>query len=200
MVLVDFVCHLELRPEIGRVDLAREVAVAEVDPGVFVDLAAEELGAVGAFLAEDLGLLVELRVVDDYRSSFAHRVVLGLVEGVAAEVADGAEGPAFICAHHALRSVLDDHEPVTARDVHDGVHLAGYAGVVHAADDLGPVGYGRLNPLLVDVHGVRSDVGENKARAAEDRRVRGAGEGVAREDYLISGPQLAELESHVKGG
>lgn len=48
-VIIDLVRHFELRPEIGRVQLARQIAVAEIDPGVLVDLTAEELGAVVPF-------------------------------------------------------------------------------------------------------------------------------------------------------
>ncbi len=48
-----------LRPEEGGGDLAGQVGRADVDPGVLVHLAAEELAAVRALLADDLGALDE---------------------------------------------------------------------------------------------------------------------------------------------
>ena len=63
--LGDRVGLLQLRPEERRDDLARQVRRAEVDPGVLVDLAAEELAPVGALLPDDLGALDEPRVVDE---------------------------------------------------------------------------------------------------------------------------------------
>src|SRR5687768_8946042 len=71
---------IELRDQDGGEHVARQVARAEVDPGVLVDLAAEEAGAVGALLADDLGALLERAVVHDERAALAARHVLGVVE------------------------------------------------------------------------------------------------------------------------
>jgi len=55
---------LHLGPEEGGDQFAGEVGGADVDPGVLVDLAAEELAAVGAFFTDDFGAVSKGRVVD----------------------------------------------------------------------------------------------------------------------------------------
>ena len=122
---------LELRGEERGDDLARQVRRADVDPGVLVDLAAEELRAVGALLADDLGALDEARVVDEQRAALAGDDVLGLVEAQRAERADRAERLAAVGRQDALRGILDDRESVLRGDREDRVHLAADAGVVH---------------------------------------------------------------------
>ena len=88
---------LELRPQERRDDLARQIRRADVDPGVLVDLAAEELRAVGALLADDLGALDEARVVDQQRAALAGDDVLGLVEAERRRAAPmRAERPALV--------------------------------------------------------------------------------------------------------
>ena len=54
---LDLLAVLELGVEEGGQDVGGQVAGADVDPGVFVHLPAEEAAAVGAFLADDLGAL-----------------------------------------------------------------------------------------------------------------------------------------------
>ena len=63
--------------------LARQERRADVDPGVLVDLAAEELRSVGALLPDDLRALDEARVVDEQRAAFAGDDVLRLVKAEA---------------------------------------------------------------------------------------------------------------------
>ena len=71
---------LQLCPQKRGDHFARQIGRAEVDPGVLVDLAAEEVAAVGALLAEDLGALGEAQVVDQQRPALAGDEVLGFVE------------------------------------------------------------------------------------------------------------------------
>ena len=53
-VLVDLVSMQQLSPQVGSVQLAGQVAVTKIHPGVLVHLAAEELGAVGALFAQEI--------------------------------------------------------------------------------------------------------------------------------------------------
>ena len=99
-----------------REDVGRQIARADVDPGVLVDLAAEEPAAVGALLADDLGALDELRVVDEQRAALAAGEVLGLVEALRRQRAERAERPAAVAAEQAVRVVLDDREAVRCGD------------------------------------------------------------------------------------
>ena len=121
------------------------------------------------------------------------------MEGVAAEVTDGAEGLALVGAHDALGGVLDHLEVVAMGDVHDGIHLTGYAGVVHGDDDLGLVRNGGLDLCLVDVHGVGPDIHKHQLCARQHEGVGGAGEGVAGEDDLVARLEAAEQGGHVEG-
>jgi hypothetical protein len=77
---VDGMQIFELGEEEGGRQVGHDVAGAEVDPGVFVDLPAEEAGAVGALFPEYFGAGVELEIVDEERAAFAAGVVLGFVE------------------------------------------------------------------------------------------------------------------------
>src|SRR6201999_3423118 len=87
---------LQLRPQERRRDLARQERGSDVLPGVFVDLAAKEPAAVGAFLAHDLGGLHQFAIVDEQGAAFTGKDVLGLVEAEEADVADGAERAALV--------------------------------------------------------------------------------------------------------
>ena len=128
----------------------------------------------------------------------AHGVVLRLVEGEAAEVPDGAEGPALVGAHDGLGRVLDDEQLVLSRNGHDRVHLAGHARVVHDHDGLRAARDGGLDLRLVDVHGVGADVDEDQLRPVVDEGVGGGGEGEARQDDLIPGLKLAQEARHIQ--
>ena len=55
---------LELRPQEGSNDVARQERRTEIDPGVLVDFAAQEAAAIGPLLAQDLGASYMGRVVD----------------------------------------------------------------------------------------------------------------------------------------
>ena len=197
-VVVDLVGVEQLRPQVGSVQLTGQVAVAKIDPCVLVHLAAEELGAVRALLAQDLRALIVRGVVDDECAALAHRVVLCRVEGVAAEITDGAQRLALVAAHDALRRVLDDLEVMAAGNVHDGVHLAGDTGVVHGDDDPGLIGDGLLDLRLVDVHRVGADVHKDELRPGQHSGGGGAGEGVAGQNDLVTGVNVAQQHGHIQ--
>ena len=167
-----------------------------VHPGVLVDLTAQEHAAVGALFADDLGVLDLRRILDQQRAAFAHAVVLGLVEGIAAVVADRAERLSLVLAHHALRSVLNDLEVMALGDFEDSVHLAANAGIVNRNDRLGLVGDRVLDELFVDVHGVGTDVDKDDLGASEHERVGGGNKGERRHDHLVAGLDLEQERRH----
>src|SRR5690606_8826886 len=78
--LLDLISYLELCVEVGGVELTREVARADVDPGVLNDLAPEEARAVGAFLPQEFCSFGEAWIIDDEGAAFATGEVLGVVE------------------------------------------------------------------------------------------------------------------------
>ena len=81
----DGVGFFHLRPQKGGDEFAGQIRRTDVHPGVFVHLAAEELAAVGALLADDLGASCQRRIVDQQRAAFAGDDVLGLVEAETAQ-------------------------------------------------------------------------------------------------------------------
>jgi len=80
----DFTRFFELGIEEGGHDFTRQVARADVDPGIFIDHATEELAAVGAFFADDLGPVAEAFIVDQECATFAADEVFGFMEAEAA--------------------------------------------------------------------------------------------------------------------
>ena len=85
-------------------------------------------------------------------------------------------------------------------NVHDGIHLAGNTGVVHGNDDLGFVGDGFLDLGLVNVHGIGADVHKDQSGTGQHCRRGRAGEGIAGQNDLIPGLQVAQQHGHVQGG
>ena len=122
------------------------------------------------------------------------------MEGVAAKVTDGAQGLALIAAHDALGRVLHHQKAVAAGNVHNGVHLTGHTGVVHDADDSGPVRNGGLDFGLVNVHGVRPDVNKHQLCPGQHEGVGGAGKGEAGQNDLVSGLKPAKQGGHIQRG
>src|SRR6266436_1557506 len=80
--LLDLFACLELsKKECGK-HVGRKIARSHINPGVFVHLAPQKAGAIGAFLPYDLGALDIATVVDEQRAAFATGKVLRLVEAL----------------------------------------------------------------------------------------------------------------------
>src|SRR5574341_574295 len=103
---LDFLTLLKLAVEKRRQNIGWKVGGTEVHPGVFVHLAAEEAGAVGAFLADDLGALDKFRVIDNQRAAFPAGEVLGLMEGLGSHDAKGTQVFPFVSAKQAVSIIL----------------------------------------------------------------------------------------------
>ena len=89
---LDLLAGFQLCVQHGSQGLGRNIAGADVDPGVFIDLAAEEAGAVGAFFAEDFGPFGVCGSLMTRAAAFAAGEVFGFVEGLGGEAAEGAQG------------------------------------------------------------------------------------------------------------
>ena len=120
------------------------------------------------------------------------------MERVAAKIANGTQCLALVAAHHALGGILDHHQVVAAGNVHDGVHLAGDTGVVDGHDNLGLVGDGLLDFLLVNVHRVGAHVHKDELGPGQHGGSGGAGEGEAGENDLVAGLDVAQQHGHVQ--
>ncbi len=86
--------------------------------------------SVGALFAQDLGPLLEARVVNHHRYAFTAREVLSFMKAVAAHVANGAQELALVFGKDTLCRVLDDQQIMTPGDRHNLVHLAANTGIV----------------------------------------------------------------------
>eukprot|EP00128_Syssomonas_multiformis_P004053 Colp12_sorted_trinity150504_noHs@15830 len=195
----DVVHLLELRPQHRAGQLVGHEGRAQVHPLVLVNLAHHEVVPVGALLPHHERSRSAGRVaVDRQRSTLATNDVLRVVKRVAAKVTNSTELAALVSGHEALGSVLDDKEVVSLRDLADGVHFAGDAGIVHAADGASALGHSRLDEGFVDVQRVDAHVHKDRHHAAQHEAIRGGGEGVRGEDYLVPGLQLAQQGRHLQ--
>ena len=108
------------------------------------------------------------------------------MEGIAAEIADGAERTAFVGRADTLSRVLDHDEAVLFGDGHDRIHFAGDAGVVDNRDHAGFVGDGGFDLIFIDIHGVRAHVHKHELCASRDKGVRRRTECEGGQDHLIA--------------
>lgn len=184
--LADLVERIQLSGEERSEDLRRQVARADVDPRVLVDLAAEEPTAVGALLTDDLGPLAQRRVVDQESPALAALDVLGGVERQGAQVADGPEHSAAVGGAEGMRCVLDDRQTVRCGDGHDGVHLARNPAVVNHHDGFSARRDGRFDQGFVDVPRIGPDVDEHGNTTSSAQAL--AVETKAKEGMITSSP------------
>lgn len=189
---------LHLGPEEGGDEFAGEVGGADVHPGVLVDLAAEELAAVGALLSDDLGAIRKSGVVDQQGAAFPGDDVLGFMERVAAQITDASQRPSFVGGHHPLGRVFDHQQVVVARDRHDRVHLAGHTGVVDRNDRLGAGCDRFLDQPFVDVEGVFADVHEDRHPPTEHEGISRGHKGVGGHDDLIPRLDVGQDGGHLQ--
>ncbi len=159
---LDLIHLLELRQQESRVELARQIGRADIDPGVFVDPALQELGAVRSLLPQDVGAVDEALVIDQQSTPFARDEILGFVKAHGRKVPDAAERTVLVLRRDALRGVLQHEEAVPLRDVHDLVHGTADTRVVNRDDGLGLLRDGRFDQAFVDVERVGPDIDKNR--------------------------------------
>jgi len=122
------------------------------------------------------------------------------VKAVTADVAQRAERLAAIERVHALRRVLDHHQPTSLRDLADAIHFAGDAGVMNGDDHSCSLGDGRLNQILVEVERVRTDVDKDGPRTGPHERARRRDERERGQNHLVAGLEIAQERGHLEGG
>src|SRR5262249_23862799 len=139
-------------------DLAGYVGRPYIDPGVLIDLAAEEFLPVRPLVADDFGTLVEVRIVDALGAALAADVVLRLVEAEGAELAQRTKRAILVPGVHALGCVLDNAQAVLASDSENPVHLTGDAGIVDWKDGFRSRGNRFLNKAIINVQRIRPNI------------------------------------------
>ena len=108
---------------------------------------------------------MDFGVARDHRSALAAGEVLSRIEAEAGGVAQPAGAHAVPNAFHAMRSVLDDLNPVSIGDGAQGVHVAHQAEQMHGQDGLGAGRDCGLDPGGVEITGFRLDIHEHWRRA-----------------------------------
>ncbi len=93
---LDLISGLQLGIQKGRQDVGGQIARTNVHPGIFVHLTAEEAAAVGAFFTNDLSALDKARGVDQSRAALAAGEILGFVETLGGQAAEGAQVTALV--------------------------------------------------------------------------------------------------------
>ena len=203
-LVIDLVELLQLCPEVSHVQLTGKIGRTVVHPAVFIDLAAEELAAVCPFLADDLSSLLVSVIVEQQRSAFTHGVILGLMETVAAEVADRSERRALVKGIDTLGGILHHLQVMLPCNVKDPVHVTGHACVMNRADHTGLLRHCLFDPVRIDIHGLRIDINEYDLRPAQHKGVGRRDEGIRRHDDFIARLKIAQparhLESRGAGG
>jgi len=187
-----------LSPEEGGNQFAGEVGGTDVDPGVLVDLTAEELAAVGALFADDLGAVGVGRIIDQQGATFAGDDILGFMERIAAKISNGTQRAPFVGGHHPLGCVFDHHQVMVAGDRHYRVHLACHTGVVDRHDRLGAGCDRCFDQPFVDVEGVFADVHEDRHPTTEHEGIGRGHKGVGGHDDLIPRLDVGQDGGHLQ--
>ena len=73
------------------------------------------------------------------------------MEAVAAKIANAAESLSFVGGHDTLCGIFDYQQIVAFGNIHNGVHLAGNAGIMYRNDGSGLVSDGIFNQSFVNV-------------------------------------------------
>ncbi len=200
-LLINTIRRLQLRPQVGRLQIRHQIAGANIAPGIFIHLATEELAAIGALLTNNLSAFNQRPVVDQRRTAFAPGgVVFSFVEAKAADMADGSQRAPFIGRHHPLRGVLHHVQVMMLSDSHNGVHLTGHACIVDRHNGAGVLGDRRLDKPLINVHGVRADVDKDDFRSTQHKGVGGRDEGIAGHDHFVARLDIQQQGRHLQRG
>ena len=198
-LLVDALRRFQLRPQIGGLQVGHQIAGANVPPGIFIHQAAKELAAVGAFFANNLRAFHQRAIVDQRRPALtAGGVVFGFMEAEAADMADGAQRAPLVGGHHPLRGVFHHKQVVFVGDGHDGVHLAGYAGIMHRDNRPGFIGDGGFDERFVDIHRIATDINEDDFRPAQHKSIGGGDKGIAGHNHFVARLDIQQQRGHLQ--
>src|SRR5690349_20830012 len=77
---LNLIALFELCPEERCQQIGREIARANVYPGILVHLAAKKSASIGSLFPKNFGAFVKPRIIDQQRAAFSTREILGLVK------------------------------------------------------------------------------------------------------------------------
>ena len=198
-LLVDALRRFQLRPQIGGLQVGHQIAGANIAPGIFIHQTAKELAAVGTFFTNDLRAFHQCAIVDKRRPALtAGGVVFGFMEAEAADMADGAQRAPLVGGHHPLRGVFHHKQVVLVGDGHDGIHLAGYAGIVHRDNRPGFIGDGGFDKRFIDIHRIAADINEDDFRPTQHKGVGGGDKGIAGHNHFVARLDIQQQRGHLQ--
>jgi hypothetical protein len=103
-LIVDGLEVFELSGKKRTSNFTRKERRSCIDPSVFIDDPADELGSIGPFFADDFRSFKESFVVNAQGATFTAYIVFGFMEALGPEMPDGAKGSAFVERVDALCS------------------------------------------------------------------------------------------------
>src|SRR5580704_13606086 len=127
-LFLNFLPRLELGKQKSSQKIGWKVARPDIDPAVFIDLAAEELASVGALFSNNQSAFHQLRIVHQQRAALATGHVLGFVKALRGQTSEGAGELSPIAREESVRIVFHDSDSVARGDGADRIHFAGHAG------------------------------------------------------------------------
>ena len=187
----------------GRLDVHHVVLVSrvqrviELEPGGRVALPRVLCEPVQAL---DAHFVVPLFFVRAHHAALARDQILGGVERECGDVANGADFSIFVNGLDGVRGVFDDEKVMFAREIEDGVHVAGSAGEVHGDDGARAGGDFFRGGRGVEVHGTAVDVREHGHGAAVHDHV-GRGRERERRHYdLVTRADAQNVQREIQPG
>ena len=165
--VIDLFTFLKLCIKICRIHLTRKIGRSIIDPAVFVYLSTEKFASVSSLLTKDLCFFLVFVFLENERAALSHRIVLCLMETVAAKIADRSKSLAVAICLHALCGILNNFEVVFLRKFHDLVHLTAHTCIVDRNNRPGLVCDRLLDQVLIDIHGIRTDIYKNDLCSAK---------------------------------
>ncbi len=113
-------------------------------------------------------------------------------------MADAAQRLAFVSSVYRLGGVFDDEEAMALRQRDDGVHLAGYACIMHQHDRPAAICDQRFELLLIDIGLVRPAICKNDFCAAQHKGIGRGRKSKRRHDDFIAGLYVEQQRCHLQ--
>ena len=182
----------------GGDDLRRQKGGADIDPLVLTDLSPLERHPVGSLLPYDLGPPDEAFVIDRQASALSRHDVLGLMVRESAEMTDTAQRFAAMERVDGVGGVFDHKEVMAPGQLHDAVHVAGYARVMHQRDRPRARGDQLLQLFRIDVGVQRAAVGKDDPGAPQHKSIGRRDKGKGGDDHLVAGADTRQDSGHLQ--
>src|SRR5215813_5063987 len=185
---------LKIREIVFVADLLNVVA-----PGAFGGVALPRVAA-DAVQGEDAHAIGESAVLRSDHAAFAGGDGLGGVKRKTSDIANCANGSAFVCGRKGMSCVFDDFQIVTARDAQDRVHMVGIAGIMDGKNGACFGSDIALDKVGIHVKGARSTINEDRLGAEIKNDFAACGKGHGGKNYFVTRLEIDRGKRKVKRG